>query len=291
MVKENRPYQIRFQKVNTSPRELRDIYHWLLTLNWSQFSAFVLACYLVINLVFSVGYWARPGCIAEMAPRSISDAFFFSVETLATVGYGHMYPATFYGHMMATAEIMVGMFGLAVFTAIVFVRFTRPTARVVFSDPLVLRPFDGKPCLMLRVANMRHQAMVEAEFRLMFLREHDTAEGENLVRFHALPLQFDRLIAFPAAVTIRHIIDETSPLHGLNIDDLARVRGRFIASIVCIDTVIPASVQSQKYYSWRSIRIGHRFVEIYSEDDEDLLTVDYGLLHETEPMPELPLKS
>ncbi len=281
-----RPSQIRFRRVNAGDREWRDIYHWLLTLRWPQFAAFILAMYLAVNLVFSACYVAGPGCVEGMRPHSAADAFFFSVETLATVGYGHMYPTTLYGHIVATVEIMVGMFGLAVTTGLIFVRFSRPTARIVFSDSLVWGRFDGKPSLMLRVANGRLQAMAEAEFRFMLLREEPTKDGEVVVRFHSLKLQFERLIAFPAAVTLRHIIDEESPLYGLTPEDLERSRTRFLSSVVCIDQVVPASVQSQKYYTWRDVRVGHRFVEIYSEDDEDLLTVDYGRLHDTELIPE-----
>jgi inward rectifier potassium channel len=277
---------LRFQKVNTEKRDWRDIYHWLLTLSWPQFTGFLLLIYFAVNLIFSAFYYFGAGSVEGMRPHSLSDAFFFSVETLATVGYGHMYPETFYGHCVATVEIMVGMAGFAVITGLIFVRFSRPTARIVFSDALVWRTFDGQPCLMLRVANARHQAMAEAEFRFMLLREEKTKEGEIFVRFQPLRLQFERLIAFPAALTMRHIIDAASPLHGQSLEDLQRSRSRFSASVVCIDTVIPASVQSQKYYTWRDIRLGHRFVEIYTEEGDEVLTVDYGRLHETEPVPE-----
>lgn len=274
--------QLEFHKLNATKHDLRDVYHWLLTLTWPQFAGFVLAVYLAINLVFSTLYFLGSGCIAEMPPHSFPDAFFFSVETLATVGYGHMYPVTLYGHLVATLEIMVGMFGLAVITGLIFVRFSRPTARIVFSRSLVIAPFDGQPALMLRVANLRHHAMAEAEFRLMMIRDVQVKEGEGFRRFYPLRLQFDRLIVFPAALTIRHIIDEESPLHGLTAEDLEKSDARFYASIVCIDTIIPASVQCQVDYTWREVEFGRRFVEIYSDIDTNSISVDYGRLHETE---------
>jgi inward rectifier potassium channel len=263
---------------------LRDTYHWLLTLSWPQFSAFILGVYLAVNLVFSIFYYLGRPCIAGM--DSFADAFFFSVETLATVGYGHFYPDTLYGHIVATVEIMLGMFGLAVITGLIFVRFSRPTARLVFSRKLVISSFDGQPALMLRVANLRHQAMAEAEFRLMFIRNELVKEGEMMRRFYQLPLQFDRLITFPVAITIRHIIDEKSPLHGMVAKDMEESDARFLASIVCIDTVIPAPVQSQHDYTWRDVHFGHRFVEIYADIDANSMTVDYGRLHDTEPVPD-----
>jgi inward rectifier potassium channel len=275
--------QIEFHKLNVDQRDLRDIYHWLLTLGWLQFAAFVLSIYVAINLVFSILYFLGRPCIAGM--ESFPDAFFFSVETLATVGYGHLYPDTLYGHVVATIEIMVGMFGMAVITGLIFVRFSRPTARLVFSRRLVVGPFDGHPALMMRVANLRHQAMAEAEFRIMLIRNEFVKEGEYMRRFYALPLQFDRLITFPVALTIRHMIDEQSPLYGLTAEDMEKSDMRIIASVVCIDTVIPASVQSQQHYTWRDIHFGHRFVEIYNDIDDHIMTVDYGRLHEIEPVP------
>jgi inward rectifier potassium channel len=272
--------QIDFVKLNTRRRDSRDIYHWMLSLTWPRFAAFILAMYVAINLIFSVIYYAGRPCIS--GAESYSDAFFFSVETLATVGYGHLYPDTFYGHVVTTLEIMVGMFGLAVITGLIFVRFSRPTARIVFSRNIVIGPFDGQPSLMIRVANLRHQAMAEAEFRIMLIRSEMVKEGEEWRRFYALPLQFDRLITFPVALTIRHMIDEKSPLYGLTAKDLEKSDARILASIVCIDTVIPAPVQSSQDYSWRDVHFNHRFVEIYNDIDDHTFSVDYGKLHEIE---------
>jgi len=221
--------------------------------------------------------------IAELPPGSFPDAFFFSVETLATVGYGHMYPDTFYGHCIATAEIMLGMFGMAVITGVIFIRFSRATARILFSKCAVISPFDGIPTLMLRVANLRHIAMAEAEFRLMLFRDEPIQEEEeNVRRFYPLKLQFDRIIAFPVVLTLRHVIDESSPLYGMTQEDLVKSDTRLMASIVCIDTVIPAPVQSANDYSYEDILWNRRFVEIYSETPDGRLTVDYSRIHDTE---------
>jgi inward rectifier potassium channel len=276
--------QFEFLKVNTDKREWRDTYHWILSLSWPRFASLILGVYLTINLIFATLFTIGGPCIAELPPGSFLASFFFSVETLATVGYGHMYPQTLFGHIVTTIEIMIGMFWLAVITGLIFVRFSRPRARIVFSDSVVIAPFDGHPALMLRVANLRHQSMVEAEFRIMLNRDEPTKEGEVFRRFYNLKLQFDRLIMFPAALTLRHIIDEHSPLHALTRADLEGSNTRFMASVVCIETVIPAAVQSQQTYSWRNVRFDERFVEIYTDMDGDRATVDYGRLHDTEPV-------
>ncbi len=278
--------QFEFVKLNAKKFDWRDTYHLILTLNWPGFAGFVFGVYLLINLVFAALYMLNPHAVAEMSPGSFFDAFFFSVETLATVGYGHMYPETFYGHLIAMLEIMVGMFGLAVITGLIFVRFSRPTARIQFSKVAVIAPFDGVPNLMIRVANLRHQAMVEPEFRMLLFRNTVTAEGEEVRRFRSLKLEFDRLIAFPAVLTVRHRIDEESPLFGMVQNDFQQQDIRVMASIVGIDTVIVAPVQSFADYNHDQIEWHRRFVEIYDQNEEGEWTVDYARIDETEDIPE-----
>lgn len=275
--------RLEFRKINVDERDWRDVYHWLLTLTWPQFAGLILGIYLAINLFFAGLYFLGTSCIAGMPPHSFPYAFFFSVETLATVGYGHMYPNSLYGHLVATVEIMSGMFGMAVITGLIFIRFSRPSARLQYSRHLVLGTFDGQPALMVRVANLRHQAMAEAEFRFMLIRNERIQEEESTRRFYTLRLQFDRIALFPAVLTLRHLIDEESPLYGRSPADWEQGDYRFFVSVICIDTVIPASVHSQQTYTWSDVRFGHRFVEIYTELDHDRMEVDYGRLSETEP--------
>jgi len=288
MSKKSSPVKVRyghleFIKLNADHYDIRDVYHWTLTLSWPQFAGLVFGVYLLANLMFSVIYWLGQPCIDGVT--SYSDAFFFSVETFATVGYGHFFPNTLYGHVVSTLEIMVGLFGMAVITGLIFIRFSRPVARIDFSHNLVVAPFDGQPALMMRVANLRHHAMVEAEFRMMLILDQPVKEGGNMRRFYELPLQFERLIAFPVALTIRHMIDEKSPLYGMTAADLEKCDARLLASIVCIDSVIPAPVQSQQDYVWSDILFGKRFVEIYADVDAHRMTVDYGRLHDVEDVP------
>src|SRR5580700_1497935 len=277
--------QFEFVKLNAQKFDLRDTYHLILTLSWPGFAGLIFGIYLLINVVFAWLYMLEAHAIAEMAPGSFFDAFFFSVETLATVGYGHMYPETFYGHLITMLEIMVGMFGLAVITGLIFVRFSRPTARIQFSKVAVIAPFDGVPNLMIRVANLRHQAMVEPEFRMLFMWDTVTAEGDDVRRFRSLRLEFDHLIAFPAVMTIRHPIDEQSPLFGLTPEDSQKQDIRILTSIVGVDTVIVAPVQSLRDYNYDQIEWNRRFVEIYDQNNEKEWTVDYGRIDETEDIP------
>jgi len=276
--------QFELVKLNVKKFDLRDTYHLILNLSWPGFAGLVFGIYFLINVAFASLYMLNPHAVAEMRPGSFFDAFFFSVETLATVGYGHMYPDSFYGHLIAMLEIMVGMFGLAVITGLIFVRFSRPTARIHFSKVAVIAPFDGVPNLMIRVANLRHQAMVEPEFRMILFRNIITAEGDDVRRFRSLNLEFDHLITFPAVITVRHRIDEMSPLFGMTPEGFQQQDVRIVASIVGVDTVIVAPVQSFGDYNYEQIEWNRRFVEIYDQNEEGEWTVDYARIDETEWM-------
>jgi inward rectifier potassium channel len=277
--------QVEFVKVNIGAWQWRDVYQWLLALRWPQFAALVATTYIALNLFFAILYSLDRESIAGSTGGSwFFDCFFFSVQTLATVGYGHMYPQTLYGHVVSTVEIMSGIFLLAVVTGLIFVRFSRPVARIAFSNSIVIAPLNGQPTLMVRVGNQHQHSIVDTEFRIMFMRDEPLIEGEDFRYFYSLKLQFDRLILFPAALTLRHVIDEASPLHGATFESLQSSRALFAVSVSGIDPIIAAPVQAQHDYTWRDVRFGERFAEIYAQSGRGQLTVDYGRLHDTEPV-------
>ena len=276
---------VEFVKVGAERWKWRDIYRWLLGLSWPQFAAFVGVVYVALNLSFAILYSLARDSIAGLTTAHwFLDCFFFSVQTLATVGYGHMYPQTIYGHIVSTVEIMTGVFLLAVMTGLIFVRFSRPVARMVFSRSMVIGPLNGKPTLMVRVGNENHHSMVEAKFRIMYSHDQKLKEGGDFRYFHDLKLHFNQITVFPAALTLRHEIDEKSPLYGVTPESLEAERGLFFVSVVGIDPVIAAEVQTQKDYTFREVEFGRRFVEIYKEAEghSRRLTVDYRRLHDTE---------
>src|SRR5881296_2742558 len=184
--------QVEFVKVGTDAWRWRDVYRWLLGLRWPRFAAFVASLYVGLNLLFAALYSLQQNSIAgSTGGHWFFDCFFFSVQTLATVGYGHMYPQTLYGHIISTIEIMSGIFLLAVMTGLIFVRFSRPSARIVFSKSVVIAPLNGRPTLMLRIGNLRQRNLVEAEFRILFNRDEPLLEGGDFRHFYNLKLQFD----------------------------------------------------------------------------------------------------
>src|SRR5246127_5097455 len=181
--------QVEFVKVGTDAWRWRDVYRWLLSLRWPRFAAFVAALYVGLNLLFATLYSLQQDSIAgTTGGHWFFDCFFFSVQTLATVGYGHMYPQTLYGHIVTTIEIMSGIFLLAVITGLIFVRFSRPIARVMFSNSMVIALLNGKPTLMVRIGNENHHSMVEAEFRIMYSRDEQLVEGGDFRYFYDLEL-------------------------------------------------------------------------------------------------------
>ena len=205
-----------FLKINAARGGWRDSYHWVLSLTWPQFSLFLLVSYVVINLVFAVLYLIGGNAIAEMTPGSFPQAFFFSVETLATVGYGHNYPANVYGHVIVTIEIFLGMIWLAVITGLIFVRFSRPTARILFSKNILIGNHNGRLNVMLRVANLRHTSMVNAHFRLMLSRDEPVAEGEVIRRFHQLKV-YPEYMQIDVSVCVRDELGNQRVHHLLRI--------------------------------------------------------------------------
>src|SRR5947208_14819961 len=175
----------------------------MLGLRWPRFAALVANIYFGLNLLFAALYSFQQNSIAgSTGGHWFFDCFFFSVQTLATVGYGHMYPQTLYAHIVSTIEIMTGIFLLAVMTGLIFVRFSRPIARVVFSRSMVIALLNGKPTLMVRVGNENHHSMVEAQFRIMYSRDQELADGGDYRNFQDLKLNFDRLTVIPEDLTI-----------------------------------------------------------------------------------------
>jgi inward rectifier potassium channel len=259
-----------------------DAYHLIMSLSWLQFFAGAVVVYLGVNLLFACLYFCGDHAINNAA--AFSDCFFFSVETLATVGYGNMSPATFYGHCVATAEIITGMLSLAVITSLVFARFSKPTARIMFSRYAVITPYDGVPTLMLRVANQRHSYILEATASLVLVRDEETADGHSLTRFYDLKLERARSPMFALTWQIMHRIDGTSPLHGVTAQAIRAGDMRLAVTLSGMDEIFAAAITARHSYDYEDIQFDRRFVDIFSDGDHPRhLYVDLGRFHDLVP--------
>jgi inward rectifier potassium channel len=192
--------------------DFSDPYHIAIEMRWKEFVLAFLGLELGINVVFALLYLASPGCVANVRPGSFSDAFFFSIETLATVGYGTMVPATLYGHTVSAIEIVCGMVFTAIMTGLLFVRFSKPRPKILFADQAVVTSHNCSPTLMVRIANGRMTLLTSAMVRLGVVLLEESPEGHLLRRLHDLALSNASLSLFPLTWTVMHEIDENSPL-------------------------------------------------------------------------------
>ncbi len=264
-------------------RRLLDPYHFVLNLNWPQFFGGLLLVFVAVNLFFGTLFWLMPGSVTNARPGVFLDCFFFSVETLATVGYGVMSPATLGGHLVASAEILTGMVGVALVTGLVFARFSRPTARILFSDRAVIREFDGRRVLMLRMANERYNRIVQATATLSLVRRETQPDGESYVRFYDMLLERAYTPVFELTWTLIHPIDEHSPLHGRGAGELVQSRSRIRVSVAGHDETMAASVHAGKDYDAGDVVFGGRFVDILNDNPEGERIVDLTRFHDIQP--------
>jgi inward rectifier potassium channel len=259
-----------------------DLYHRSMTVHWPAFFGSAALIFIVLNTVFGLLYWLGKDPIANVSPELPLplSLFYFSIETLATVGYGDMHPQTNYGHLIATIEIFTGMSFLAVMTGLIFARFSRPRARFVFADYPVVTAHQGQPTLMMRVANARNNTMSQATARLWLVRLEYTAEGHQLRRFHELKLERQEHPMFALSWTLLHQIDKNSALFGVTTEELDKTDAALVLNISGVDDSSSQSLHARKLYYHTDIRWQHRYQDITSISQQGRLLIDYGKFHD-----------
>lgn len=263
--------------------DLRDPYYLALSLTWPQFALLFLCLNLAINVVFAALYLLQAGDITNARPGVFADAFFFSMETLATVGYGVMAPATLYGHAVAAAEIICGVAFTAIMTGLTFVRFSRAKAKILYAERPVVALYNGRPTLMIRIANGRAGALVDATAQVAALVGEHTQEGQFFRRIRDMKLSRGRLHLFPLTWTLLHEIDEKSPLHGMDAVRLAALDFRLFVAVKAYDYALGADVYDAKTYRAADIAFGMRYADAVSIDAAGNTTADLTRLSLIEP--------
>ena len=271
------------RKIGALRYDLRDPYHIAVTLPWSAFFLAMLAVFVLINLVFAGLYLAAPGAVAHL--HGPTDAFFFSIETLATVGYGNMAPASLYGHAISGLEIVCGMFFTALTTGLIFVRFSRPRARLLYADKAVVAVRNGRPTLMIRLGNARASVLTNAQARLSALLPEVTLEGQLYRRPKDLVLDRAHLPIFALTWTLLHELDASSPLNGYTPERMESEQVRLFLSIAAHDEALNADVQDMRDFGPEDVMFGMRYQDAVAFDREGRTFADLGRVSLVEPDP------
>src|SRR5216684_4458279 len=258
-----------------------DISHRCMTASWPAFIGGAALVFVVFNAVFASFYWIGNQPISNVPGGAYIDYLYFSIETLSTAGYGDMHPQTHYGHFIATVELFTGIFSMSLMTGLIFARFSRPNARLLFADNPVISSHEGVPTLMVRLANERHNIISNASARLWLFRNGVSAEGQPFRRFYELPLARNESPALALSWTLFHVLDEESPLYGLDADGLETHAAALVVVVSGYDVVAAQTVHARKSYDHPDIRFGQRYVDILGTAEDGRLKIDYGRFHDT----------
>ena len=261
-----------------------DLYHYLLVLPWAAFLTGISVVYFGLNLLFAGLYLLGDGAVANARPGVFADAFFFSVETLSTIGYGQMSPATLYGNVVMTVEALAGVMLVAVTAGLMFARFSKPTARVVFSKVAVVGPFNGMPTLSLRLANERRNQILDAQVAVALVRDERTAEGDWIRRFYDLQLARERSPIFAMTFTVLHAIDADSPLRNASPSSLAAEGVELVVTVTGLDETTLQPIHARTSYLADEIFWDRRFADVFTQTEDGRLAIDYRRFHDTEPI-------
>jgi inward rectifier potassium channel len=260
-----------------------DISHRCMTASWPSFIAGVVVVFIVFNAAFGLLYWLGDEPVSNVARNDYLDYLYFSIETLSTAGYGDMHPQTHYGHFIAAIELFTGIFSMSLMTGLIFARFSRPNARLLFADNPVISEHEARQTLMIRLANERHDIIANATARLWVFKDIVSKEGLPFRRFYELALTRNESPALALSWTLFHTLDEQSPIYGFDADGLAAANVSLVVVVSGYDVVAAQTVHARKTYDHPDIRFGHRYAEILGNTEDGRLRVDYGRFHATIP--------
>ena len=251
-----------------------DLYHFLVTSSWPALIGLIAAAFTLANLIFATGYYLDQG-IENARSGSFADMFFFSVQTMATIGYGKMEPVTLFSNILVSIEALTGLLALALMTGLVFSKFSRPTARVRFTRYAVIGPRDGALSLMIRAANMRANRIVEANIHVVLARQETTVEGDTIRRLYDLPTTRSRSAMFALSWTAAHQIVEGSPLFAETRESLANSAPEIIVSITGLDETFSQTIHARHTFVLDEIIWGARFADVLVLHPDGSRSVDY----------------
>jgi inward rectifier potassium channel len=257
----------------------QDFYHICLLMPWPWFLLSVTIAYLISNALFAGLYLLGGDCINNAQPGSFADAFFFSVQTMATIGYGGMTPKTPYANILVTFEALVGLIGVTMGTGIMFARLSKPTARVIFSQYAVVTPQEGLPTLTFRVANQRHNQILEAQVKVTLVRNERSPEGQFMRRFYDLKLVRSQTRVFMLSWSVMHVIDELSPLFEMNEAELFNSEAEVLVTVTGIDETVSQTIHARHSYFPGDVLWNKRLADILLHTPDGELAIDFAKFH------------
>lgn len=268
--------------VGAGHHPLRDVYHLLLRATWPVAFAVISGTFILLNLLFACAYLVSGG-VTNAAPGSFRDAFFFSVQTMGTIGYGAMYPSTNAAHFIVVVEAIVSVMFTALATGIVFARFSRATGLLVFSRNACIAPMNGVPTLMLRIGNDRSNTIVEATVRAVLVRTEKTSEGIVFYRMHELELARERTPALARSWTVMHPITAKSPLCGATPSSCTMQEVELIVTVAGTDDTVLQPVHGRHRYMASDVVWGARLADVLSELPDGRMQLDVRRFHDLTP--------
>jgi len=283
----NRDGSFNVVREGLSPIGSLSVYHYLLTVTWTRFILWVCLGYVTANALFAFGYvLCGPGAIEGTdglnAGGRYLTAFFFSVETLATIGYGNVGPRGLAANLLVTVEALTGLLAFALASGLVFARFSRPVAWIIYSRKALVAPYRDRSAFMFRIVNGRSNQLLEVSAKVAVAIGRDGAR-----RFHDLPLERDRVVLFPLSWTIVHPIDEGSPLWGMTEEELRAADAEFFVTLQAIDETFSQQVHSRTSYKPQEVVWGAKFADAFVRRPGRPLGIDVARLHDHRPA-ELP---
>ena len=258
-----------------------DFYVNLLDAPWWLFLSGLLTFFLFINLIFAALYILDPEGLSHVRPGSFADAYFFSVQTFTTLGYGQIAPVSFYANAIVVFEAFAGVLNIALASGLVFARVSRPRARVLFSRPALITLHEGRPTLMFRVANQRGNQIMEAEISINLARQHVTREGTTMRQFEELSLVRRSTPLFALSWTVMHVVNEQSPLHGANRESLMADQAELVVLLSGTDETYGEKIYARHSYIPHDIHWDKRFVDIISLGPRGRRVIDLARFHDT----------
>jgi inward rectifier potassium channel len=263
-------------------RRWTDLYHQLLTVSWGGFLLVWLVIYLAANLVFATLFWLDRGGLSGARAGSFEDAFFFSVQTLGTIGYGVIAPKSHFANALVAVESFFSFGISALSTGLIFARVSRPTARVMFSRYAVVTPVNGVSTLMFRAANERRNQVLEAEVTVTLARNMTTIEGVTYKAFQALELKRARSPFFALSWSVMHVVDEASPLFGQTLETLIADKAEIVVILAGVDETLAQRIHARHSYLPHEIVWDRRLADIITIEGDGRPVVEYGRFHDLE---------